>query len=143
MNIERLRNPSDDVTRHTGIDLPGKFDEPRWQFIFPRFPGEIERVDRYAVAAKTRTGIKGHETKRLGFRRIDHFPYVDTHRLVDDLEFIDEGDIDGTEDVFGDFHRFRRGIGRNRNDFFDHRTVKSLHQLSSGLTIASDNLRNG
>ena len=39
-------------------------------------------------------GIEWHEAERLGLRRVDHFPDVDAHRVVDDLQLVDQRDVD-------------------------------------------------
>lgn len=49
---------------------------------------------------KARAGVKRHVAERLGLGRFDHFPDVDPHRSIDDLQLVDQGDIHTSEDVF-------------------------------------------
>ncbi len=60
------------------------------------------------MTAETGAWIKRHITERFGLGRIDHLPDVDAHCLVDDLQFVDERDVDRSENVLGNFHRFSR-----------------------------------
>ena len=53
-------------------------------------------------------GIERHEAERLGLGRVDHLPDVDAHGVVDHLQFVDERDVDGAEDVLGELDRLRR-----------------------------------
>ena len=94
------------MVRHRGVDLSGKLDEPGGYVELPRLPGEVERVDGDAVAAKPGTGPEGHVAEGLGAGGLDHVPDVDAHGIEDHLEFVDEGDVDGAEDVLGELDRF-------------------------------------
>jgi len=71
------------------IAMSGSFDVS----IFTRLPCQIKGINRDAMPAETRTGIKRHETKRLRFGRIDHLPHVNSHGVVNHLEFIDERNV--------------------------------------------------
>ena len=75
----------DHMLRHLGVDLARQFNETCMLTILARFPCQIKRVDWDAMTAQTRSRIKRHEPKRFGFGGIDHFPYVDAHRVVNDL----------------------------------------------------------
>jgi hypothetical protein len=55
------------------------------------------------MAAQAGAGIKGHETKRLGLGRVDHFPDINAHGGVNHFQFIDQGDVDAAENVFRQF----------------------------------------
>src|SRR5690606_24553643 len=63
--VERLDEPFDDVVRHGGVDLAGKLDEACDDVVLARLPGEIERIDRNAVAAETGARIERHIAERL------------------------------------------------------------------------------
>ncbi len=71
--------------------------------IFTRFPGQIERVDRNAVSAKARTRIECHESVRLRFRGVNHFPDVDAHLVAKNRHLVRQRDIDVAECIFIDF----------------------------------------
>src|SRR5207244_5892642 len=59
----------DHVARHRGVDLTGQLDEAGPRSVLRRFPGQIERIERDAVAAEAGTGIERHEAERLGLDR--------------------------------------------------------------------------
>src|SRR6266480_100519 len=44
---------ADHIARHRVVDLAGKLDETGRQVKFARFPGEIKRIDRNAMPAKS------------------------------------------------------------------------------------------
>ncbi|MNT60805.1 hypothetical protein D3C72_1984120 [compost metagenome] len=94
------------------------------------------------MPAKARSRIKRHVAERLGFRRLDHFPHVDAHGLVDDLQLVDEGDVDRAEDVLGQLDRFGRGVGRYRHHRLDHRGIEPFHQACRERAIAGNDFRN-
>ena len=50
--VERLRDPRAAVVRHVLVDLARELDEPRREVELARLPGEVEGVDRDAVAAE-------------------------------------------------------------------------------------------
>ena len=52
--VERLGETRDDIDRHRRIDLAGKLDKARRDAELARFPSQIKRVDRNAMAAKAR-----------------------------------------------------------------------------------------
>src|SRR6266581_2640995 len=85
LGIERISHAMYHMLRHLGVDLASQFNETRMFTVLARLPCEIERIDRDAVTAQTRTWIEGHEAKRLGFRRFDDFPDVNSHGGVNDL----------------------------------------------------------
>ena len=55
------------------------------------------------MATPTRTGIKAHKTKWLGRSRIQHFPNINAHALIDNLEFVNQRNIYGAKDILGKF----------------------------------------
>ena len=65
-------------------------------------PGQVERVDRDAVPAQPGAGIERLEAERLGLGRVDHLPDVDAHAVVEHLQLVDQGDVDGAVGVFED-----------------------------------------
>lgn len=103
VGVEGLGDLLHDVVGHTGVDFAGEFDEAGVHFDFAGLPGEVERVDGDAVSAKAGAGIEGHVAERLGGGGVDDVPHVDVHLVEDHLEFVDEGDVDGAEDVFREF----------------------------------------
>src|SRR5271157_760326 len=70
--------------------------------MFSGDPGQIEGVDRNAVAAKSRPGIECLKAERLALGCLDHVPYIYIHAIIKHLQFIDECDVDGAVGVFKD-----------------------------------------
>ena len=102
--IESLDQVTDHVEGHSTVDLSCKLDETGVEIELACFPREVVGIKRNAVTANPWARIKGHEAEGLGLGGIDHLPDVDPHRCVDPLEFVHEGDVDETEDIFGEFH---------------------------------------
>ena len=93
------------------VDLAGELDELGREVVLARLEGEVERVDRQAVAAHPRAGLEAHEAVGLGRRRVDHLPDVDPHPVAEHRELVDERDVDRAEDVLEQLRHLRR-LGR-------------------------------
>ena len=63
--VQGVRDEVDDVFGHGAVDLVSQGDELCLVAGEPDLPGEIERIDRNAVAADARAGIEGHEAEGL------------------------------------------------------------------------------
>ena len=74
--VQGVRNEINHKCRHLIVDLAGQVDEARLEAVHTRFPGEIERVERYAVPADSGAGIERHKTKRLCGRSPYHLPHI-------------------------------------------------------------------
>ena len=59
------------------VDLAGQLDELRVEVVLAGLEGEVEGVDRQAVAAHPRAGVEAHEAEGLGRGGVDHLPDVD------------------------------------------------------------------
>ena len=105
--VESLGHLPDHVTRHLRVDLPRQLDEARKGSVLGRLPGEIEGIERDAVAAQPRSRVERHEAERLGLRRLDHLPDIDTHPAERHLQLVDESDVDRAEDVLEELARLR------------------------------------
>ena len=55
--VEGLRQLADDVLGHGAVDLAGQLDEAGVQAVLARLPGQVERIDRDAVAAEAGAGV--------------------------------------------------------------------------------------
>src|SRR5581483_11536389 len=64
--VERLRDQRAAVVRHRLVHLAGQLDELGREVVLAGLPGQVEGVDRQAVAAQPRSGAEGHEAVRLG-----------------------------------------------------------------------------
>ena len=82
------------------------------------------------MPSQSRPGIKGMKSERLGRGALDHLPDVDSHPQREQLQFIHQGDIYATIDVFQQFRHFGRGGRRNRNGPIENRPIESPRQLA-------------
>src|SRR5262249_21002670 len=87
------------VVGHCPIDFTRKLYESGRDSVLAGLPGEIERVYGNAVPPEPRPWVERHESKGLGLRGVDHLPDINAHRPIDKLQFVDERNIDGTEDI--------------------------------------------
>ena len=106
--VQRLRDERAAVVRHVLVDLAGQLDEARREVVLARLPGEVEGVDRDAVAAEAWAGLEAHEPERLRSGRLDDLPDVHPHPLAQHRELVDEGDVDGAEDVLEELRQLGR-----------------------------------
>src|SRR3954454_11135103 len=111
--------------------------------VLARLPGQVKRINGNAMAAKSGTGIKCHVAKRLGLCRLNHFPYVDSHRGIDDLEFVDQGYVDAAENVLEQLGRLCRATRANWNDPLNCDLVERRCPVEAVGCIATDDFRNG
>src|SRR5579862_6059217 len=74
MAVERPSDEILDEIRHVHVDLAGEFDEANVKIELARLPCQIERIERNAVSADTRSRIESHNAERLGGSGVDHFP---------------------------------------------------------------------
>ena len=140
---ERLRRLVDDAARHRRVDLAGQLDKAGRDVEFARLPGQVERIDRDAVAAEPGPGIERHKAERLGLGRVDHLPDVDAHRLEHDLQLVDERDVDRAEDVLGELDRLGGLERRDRHGARDDCVVERAARRSAVRPVAADHLRDG
>ena len=94
------------------VDLAGELDELRVEVVFAGLEGEVEGVDREAVAAHARAGVEAHEAEGLGRGGVDHLPDVDPEPVAELGELVDEGDVDRAEDVLQQLRELGRLGGR-------------------------------
>ena len=118
--------------RHVRIDFAGQFDEPGLFAPFAGQPGQIERVDGNTVTAEAGAGIERLKTKRLRLGGIDHFPDIDSHLVVEHLQLVDEGDVDGSIGVFEDLAGFGDFHAGDANNLHDGMAVHSTGQIATG-----------
>src|SRR5581483_11680262 len=77
MLAQRRHRLLDHAARHRRVDLAGQLDEAGGDVVFARLPGQVERVDRDAVAAEPRARVERHVAEGFGLGRLDHLPDVD------------------------------------------------------------------
>lgn len=111
--------------------------------MLPRLPGQIERVQRDAVAAPAGAGVEAHEAERLRLGGVEHLPDVDAHPVVDHLELVDQGDVHGAEDVLGELGRLGRPRRGHAHRAGDHEVVERLGQVPRRRVDAADHFGRG
>ena len=121
--------------------MAGKLDESRLESALLRFPREIKRVDRDAVAPETGARVEGHEPERLRLGRVHHFPDVDAQRLAHQRELVDESDVDRPERVLEELHHLGDAWRADRNDRLDRSLIERLGQAGTGRGHAADDFR--
>ena len=94
------------------------------------------------MAAQARPRIKGHEAKGLGFGGVDHLPNVNAHGGIDDLQFVDQGDIDAAEYVLRQLGRLGGAAGGNRHEGLDGPAIDGLGPFEAGGRVAADDFGN-
>ena len=67
---------------------------------------------------------KSLETERFGTGRVDDFPDINTHSIVENLELVDQGDVDRPVGVFKDLAGFCNFEARHCYDFNNDLIVK-------------------
>ena len=131
-----------DVIRHRRVDFAGQLDEARREIVFARFPRQIERIDRDAMAAESGARIERHEAEGLGGRGVDHFPDVHAHAQAEHFQFVDQRDVDAAEDIFQQLGHFRGARGADRNHLGNDRRVDRLRRAAAGWVDAANDLGN-
>ncbi len=138
--IESNHGALDHVFGHPAVDLAGEFDEAGVDAVFAGLPGEVEGVDRDAVAAEAGSGVERGEAEGLGGGGADDLPDIDVHRVGDDLEFVDEADVDSAVDVFQQFGQLRDLAGADGDDGVEGRFVKRDANVQTGRGVTADDL---
>jgi hypothetical protein len=90
------------------------------------------------MAAETGSGgeeslvLLSAEAEGLGGGGFEDLPDVDAHGGVDDLQFVDQGDVDGAVDVLGEFAGFGDLATGDGDDPLDAGAVESGRQVAAG-----------
>src|SRR5215813_9840460 len=93
MVIQNCRDSINHVVRNRGVHVSGKVDEAGGKVIFPRFPGKVIGIDWDAVSTQTRPWVKRRIAEWLCRRGINDLPYVDSHSISEDLQFVDKRNV--------------------------------------------------
>ncbi len=88
------------------VDLVSHLNEVGGHAVLASFPGEIEGVDRNAVAPQTWPRIERLKAKGLGGSGVDDLSDVDSHAVREYLEFIDQRDIHRSVDILQELGHF-------------------------------------
>ena len=106
------------------LTLPASSMNSRVEVVLARLPGEVERVDRDAVAAEAGARLEAHEAERLRRGRVDDLPDVDAHPVAELRELVDERDVDRAEDVLEQLRQLGRLGRRDGVDGVDDAAVE-------------------
>ena len=132
----------DHVPRHARVDLARELDEARPLAVLGRLPGEVEGIERDAVAAEARARVERHEAERLGLGRLDDLPDVDPHAVEDHLQLVHERDVHGAEDVLEELRGLGDARARDRDDACRARRRTAPRPTSVEAAVhAADDLR--
>ena len=141
--VEGAGDPVDAVGGLGAVDFPGQLDELGVEVVLARLEGEVEGVDRQAVAAHPRAGVEAHEPERLGRRGFDHLPDVDPEPVAELGKLVDEGDVDRAEDVLEQLRQLRCLRRGEDDDLAADQLVQLAGSLGAGFGQAADQLRRG
>ena len=121
--VQGALDPLDAEGRLGLVDLAGELDELGVEVVLAGLEGEVEGVDRQAVAAHARTGVEAHEAEGLGRGGVDHLPDVDAEPVAELGELVDEGDVDRAEDVLEQLRQLGR-LGAGEDDDLRRRSAR-------------------
>ena len=123
--IQSIGDELHDVLRHARIYFFRQADEARIETVLSSFPRKIMRVERNAVAADSRTGIKGHEPERLGCRRANHFPRIDAERVAQPRHLVRHADVHRAKSIFKQLGGFGDARRSHRVNIIDDLRIES------------------
>src|SRR3989337_2643760 len=107
LSVLSLHYPAYDIVRDIRVYIPGKLYKAGGEIELAGLPGEIKRVNGYAVTAEARARIKRLKSEGLCLRGLYDLPDIHVHPVAEHLKLIDEGDIDPPVDVLKKFCHLR------------------------------------
>src|SRR4029079_5303397 len=105
--------------------------------------GQVEGVDRNAVAAQAGAGGEAHEPVGLGGGRVDHLPHVQVHAVAEHRQLVDECDVDAAKDVLKQLHQLGGVGGGDRDEGVHADRVQRDCALGAGRCQAAHHLGGG
>ena len=126
---------------HLLVDLAGELDELGREVVLAGLPGQVERVDRQAVAAHSGAWLEAHEAVGLGRGRVDDLPDVDAHAVGEHRHLVHERDVDRAEDVLEQLGELGDLGRRDAHDLVAHGRVDRDRGVGAGRREAADDLR--
>src|SRR5437868_10898803 len=117
------------MIRHARVYLAGEFDEAGVEVEFLCLPRKVKRINRNAVSAQSRAGIKRLKSEGLGGCGADHLENIYPHSQAKQLQFIDQGDVYATINILQQFGHFRSSWRRNRHYAIKNGVVQSTGVL--------------
>ncbi len=94
------------------------------------------------MSAQTRTWLKSHVAKGLSLRRLNDLPNVDVHRAVDGFQFVNQSNVDGTENILQQFHRLSCTARGYRYQCTNGATVECTGLIQTLRRVPADDLGN-
>ena len=94
------------------------------------------------MSAQARPRIKRHEAKRFGARGGDDVPDINVHGGINALEFVDEGDVDGAENIFEQLGGLGRPAIGHGNEVTDGAAIHLLRQRQTIRRETANDLGN-
>src|SRR5947207_1395935 len=95
------------------------------------------------MAAKSGSGIEGHESKWFRFRGLDNFPNIYPHRAINHLKLVNQRDVDAPKNVLQQLGCFCHSTGGYGNEPFDRDRVQLCCLLEACGGKPPNNLRDG
>jgi len=135
--------PASLIAPTTFVDLARQLDEFGGLLVLAGLPGQVERVDGYAVPAQPGPRVERLEAERFRAGGRDHLPDVYAHRVEDHLQLVDQGDVHATVDVLDDLGRLGDLARRDRDRLFDHGRIEGMRHGQTLRAHSPDKLRSG
>src|ERR1700733_4380153 len=127
---------------HGFIHFTRELNKPSAKVEFLRLPAEIKWIDRDAMAAESRTWIKGLEAEGFGRSRCDHFPNVYAHAEAKQFQFVHQRDVHAAINIFQQLGHFRRCRARYADHAVKCNVVESAGSLGRGTAQTPDHFWN-
>ena len=87
-------------------------------------------------------GIEGLKAERLGLGGLDHFPNIDAHPVVQDLQLVDQGNVDRPVCVLEDLARFRHLGAGDGHDLDNDLAIEQRGELEAPRIETAHDLGN-
>src|SRR3984957_11536681 len=140
--VESSSDRVHDVIGHRRVHFAGQLNKTRGEVELARLPRKIIRIDRNAVPPEARTGVERHEPKWLCGGGIDPLPNIYSHAQTEHLQFVDQRNVDATEDVLEQLGHFRGSRGANGHDAGYNLRVDRLRGAPARWIHAADDFWN-
>jgi hypothetical protein len=127
--------------RHISVYFVGQLHKAGVIVEGAQLPGEILRVNGYAVAAQAGSGVKGYITKGLGSRCLNYLPDVDVQFIAYDCDLINQSNVDAAEGVFQQLGHLCALGGGHRHNLINYLCIERARYFGALLGEAAYDLR--
>src|SRR5213593_875923 len=117
------------------------YPEARLEAVHLGLPGEVEGVDRDAVAAEARARVEGHEAEGLRLGGVDDLPDVDAERVRHERDLVHQPDVDAAERVLEELDHLSDAGRGHRDHPLDALGVERRRRLRARGRDAPHDLR--